>query len=233
MSWFTNFLNSSIGNKILLSFTGLFLSFFLIVHLAGNLQLLIDDGGEAFNSYSEVMGSNLLIKGVAIGLYIALIAHAVKGILIYLKNRRARGGINYAVKARSNSTWASRNMAFLGSLVFIFIAIHMAQFWFKFKFGYMEHHPDLTHYDVVITGFKQAWIVIFYVVAQIALGWHLLHGFQSAFQTIGVRKGKYTKLIQNAGVIFSILVPLAFAIIPVLVFMDIYPLSEFKVIPGQ
>ena len=97
----------------------------------------------------------------------------------------------------------------------------------------MSDHPDLTHYDVVVTGFKQQWIVAFYVLAQIPLAYHLLHGFQSAFQTLGVRKGKYTKLIQNIGVAFSILVPLAFAVIPVLVYLDIYPLSVFTVIPGQ
>jgi succinate dehydrogenase / fumarate reductase cytochrome b subunit len=233
MSWFSNFSNSSIGNKVLISLTGLFLSLFLVVHLAGNLQLLVDDGGVAFNSYSDVMSSNLLIKVVALALYAAIIAHAVKGILIYVKNRRARGNIKYAVKSSSKSSWASRNMALLGSLLFIFIAIHMGHFWFKFKFGYMENHPDLTHYDVVVTGFKQSWIVAFYVLAQIALGYHLLHGFQSAFQTLGIRKGKYTKLIQNIGVVFSIIVPLAFAVIPVLVYLDIYPLGAFTVIPGQ
>ncbi len=233
MSWFNNFLNSSIGNKVLVSFTGLFLSLFLVVHLAGNLQLLINDGGHSFNAYSDVMGSNLLIKFVAYGLYIAIIVHAYKGIMISIKNRRARGNVRYAVKSKTKTPWASRNMAFLGSVIFIFIAIHMAHFWFKFKFGYMENHPDLTHYDVVVTGFKQNWIVIFYVVAQLALAWHLLHGFQSAFHTLGLRNGKYTKIITNAGIVFSILIPLAFAIIPILVYMDIYPLGQFTVIPGQ
>ncbi len=228
MSWFNNFLASSIGNKILVSLTGLFLSLFLVVHLAGNLQLLIDDEGEAFNSYSEVMSSNLLIKAIAIGLYAAIIVHAYKGLAIYFKNRRARGSMKYAVKSGSGTSWASRNMAFLGSLILIFIAIHMAQFWFKFKFGHVA-----DHYEVVITAFEQPWIVIFYVIAQVALGWHLIHGFQSAFQTVGWRKGKYTSLIKNIGVVFSILIPLAFAVIPVLVYMDVYPLGEFKVIPGQ
>ncbi len=228
MSWFNNFLTSSIGNKVLVGFTGLFLSLFLIVHLAGNLQLLIADEGEAFNSYSEVMSSNLLIKIIALGLYVAIIVHAYKGLAIYFKNKRARGNIKYAVKSGSGTSWASRNMAFLGTLILVFIAIHMAQFWFRFKFGHVA-----DHYEVVITAFQQPWIVIFYVLAQIALGWHLIHGFQSAFQTAGWRKGKYTKVIQNIGMAFSILIPLAFAIIPVLVFMDIYPLGEFRVIPGQ
>ena len=122
MSWLTKFFSSSIGNKFLMSFTGLFLSLFLVVHLAGNLQLLIDDGGENFNAYSVVMESNLLIKVIAYGLYLAIIAHTIKGIAIYVKNRQARGNVRYAVKSTRGTTWASRNMVWLGSLVFIFIA---------------------------------------------------------------------------------------------------------------
>lgn len=232
MSWFNNFLTSSIGNKVLVSFTGLFLCLFLIVHLAGNLQLLIDDGGASFNAYSDVMSSNLLIKIIAIALYIAILAHAYKGIAIYLKNRRARGNIKYAVKSGSGTSWASRNMAFLGTLVFIFIAIHMAQFWYKFKFGYVEAN-NVTHYEVVNAAFQVPWIVGFYVLAQVALGWHLIHGFQSAFQTLGLRKGKYTRFIVNTGVVFSIFIPLAFALIPIFMYFGFLPLGEFTVIPGQ
>lgn len=230
MSWLTKFFTSSIGNKVLMSFTGLFLCLFLIVHLAGNLQLLIDDGGESFNAYVLVMESNLLIKVIAYALYLAIIAHTIKGILIYIQNRKARGNVRYAVKSGRGSTWASRNMVWLGSLVFVFIAIHMAQFWYKFKFTHLE---ESAFYNVVDLGFEQAWIVIFYVLGQIVLAWHLVHGFQSAFQTIGWRHGKYTKVIQNIGYGFAILVPLLFAIIPILMFYDIHPLPEFKVIPGQ
>lgn len=230
MSWFSNFLTSSIGNKVLMSFTGLFLSLFLVVHLAGNLQLLIDDGGESFNAYVLVMESNLLIKVIAYGLYIAIIVHTIKGIAIYLKNRQARGNVRYAVKSTRGTTWASRSMVWLGSIIFVFIAIHMSNFWYKFKFTHLE---DTEFYNVVDVGFQQGWIVIFYVLGQVVLAWHLVHGFQSAFQTIGWRHGKYTKLIQNIGVGFAVLVPLLFAIIPVLMFYDIHPLPEFKVIPGQ
>ena len=233
MSSFTKVLNSSIGNKLLMSLTGLFLCLFLVVHLAGNLMLLIEDDGVRgvnFNGYAEIMESNLLIKLVAYGLYAAILLHAYKGLMITIANRKARGGARYAVKATKGSTWTSRNMMILGSFLFIFIGIHMAQFWYKFKF---DHDPNVTYFEIVQAGFSQLWIVIFYVLAQAALAYHLLHGFQSAFQTLGLRKGKYTAVIQGIGVGFSILVPLLFAIIPILMYMDIYPLSGFKVIPGQ
>ncbi|MCI5082805.1 MAG: succinate dehydrogenase cytochrome b subunit [Saprospiraceae bacterium] len=230
MSWLTKVLTSSIGNKLLMSFTGLFLSLFLVVHLAGNLQLLIDDQGHNFNEYAEVMESNLLIKTVAYLLYFSILLHAYKGIAIWAKNRKARGNKRYAVKASGGSTWTSRNMALLGSILFIFIGIHMSQFWYQFKF---DHDPNLTYFEIVQLGFQEWWIVAFYVAAQAALAYHLLHGFQSAFQTLGLRIGKYESVIRGIGVVFSIAIPLLFAIIPVFMFMDFYPLSEFKVIPGQ
>lgn len=230
MSWLTKFFSSSIGNKFLMSLTGLFLCLFLVVHLAGNLQLLINDGGESFNAYVKVMESNLLIKVIAYGLYLAILAHTYKGVVIYLQNRKARGSVRYAVKSTRDTTWASRNMIWLGSLLFVFIAIHMSQFWYRFKFTHLE---ETEFYTVVDLGFQQAWIVIFYVLGQVVLAWHLVHGFQSAFQTIGWRNGKYTKLLQNLGLGFAILIPFLFAIIPVLMFYDIHPFPEFKVIPGQ
>lgn len=234
MNWLSKFLTSSIGNKVLISATGLFLTLFLFVHLLGNLTLLIDDEGRRFNAYSDIMSTNLLITVIAYALYASILLHAIKGIAIYNKNRKARGNIKYAVNAKVGASWASRNMAFLGSLVFIFIAMHMAHFWFKFKFGWIDaNHDDWTHFDVVNRGFKQAWIVGLYVVAMIPLAWHLIHGFQSAFQTLGLRQGKYTGIIQSFGWGFSVIVPLCFAIIPILVYFGIYPLPDFAVIPGQ
>lgn len=213
-----------------MSFSGLFLTLFLVVHLLGNLQLLIPDGGEAFNAYVHVMESNIAIKVIAIGLYLTIIFHTIKGFALWSANRKARGKERYAVKKSSGSSFASRNMIWLGSILFIFIAIHMSQFWYLYKFGHLEEDE---FFKVVQEGFKQPWIVIFYVLAQIALGWHLIHGFQSAFQTLGFNQGKYTKLIQNIGVGFSVAVPLLFAVIPILMYLDIYPMFDFRVFPGQ
>lgn len=232
MSGFNKFLHSSIGNKFLVAITGLFLILFLVVHLLGNLLLLIHEHqGEQFNAYSEIMGTNVLIKVIAWILYISILAHTYKGISIWWKNRKARGNMKYAVKSSSDSSWASRNMALLGTLIFFFIAIHMGQFWYWFKFTDMAE--QMTHFEIVQTTFQQPWVVIVYVLGCIALAWHLTHGFQSAFQTLGLRRGKYSQIIRGLGMAFSIVIPLLFALIPILMHLDIYPLPEFKVIPGQ
>ncbi len=230
MNKFSQFLHSSLGNKLLMSFTGLFLILFLVVHLIGNLQLLIDDQGVAFNAYSEIMEKNLLIKVIAYALYFAILLHTYKGIDITIRNRKARGAQRYAVKAKSDTTWSSRNMALLGSLLFVFIGIHMSDFWYKFKFG---SHGDVDFYAMVDLSFSQLWIVIFYVASQLVLAFHLAHGFQSAFQTLGLRDGNYTTVIKNIGTGFAILLPLLFAIIPVLMYLDIHPMPDFRVFPGQ
>jgi succinate dehydrogenase / fumarate reductase cytochrome b subunit len=244
---------SSIGRKLIMALTGLFLCLFLVVHLIGNLQLFKADGGYAFNHYAWFMTSNPLIKTVSWGLYAMIILHAVKGIYLAMNNRKARQS-RYEVSAGSaGSSWSSRNMAILGSIIFIFIGIHMGDFWREYKFGdeitwrsytqdyntqevtWTEYTPvegqkiyakdiegghmlvakDL--YSEVYEAFRQPWIVWIYVLSMLALAFHLLHGFQSAFQTLGVNHPSYSPIIQFIGRAFAILVPLGFAAIPLYV----------------
>lgn len=220
MKWLTNFLTSSIGQKLIMSLTGLFLVIFLVVHLAGNLQLMSDDGGVAFNQYAYFMTSNPFIKFTSYGLYFFILLHAVQGILIALKNRAAKGS-KYAVASTATTTLPSRHMALLGTLIFAFLLIHMGDFWLKMKMGSLATVPydgydapinDL--YGRVSLAFKNPLIVAAYVIGQIVLAMHLWHGFQSAFQTLGLNHKKYTPAIHALGKIFSIVVPLGFAIIP-------------------
>lgn len=254
MSWLTKTLTSSIGKKVLMSLTGLFLCTFLIVHLIGNFQLFKSDGGYAFNTYAVFMTSNPLIKTVSYVLYFLILFHAVWGIYLEFQNRKARPS-RYAV-VKSSAPWASRNMATLGLVLFVYIAVHMANFWYEYKFGHVpykqyvenmltnevENQQELTAedskmikakkveviqgvqkivvvkdlYKEVAAGFKNPLISIFYVIAMIALGLHLTHGFQSAFQTLGINHPKYAGFIKNTGIlIFGILIPLAFAAMPI------------------
>jgi len=111
MGWLLRFLNSSIGQKITMSLTGLFLMLFLVVHLAGNLQLLHDDGGEAFNAYSYFMTHNPLIKVISYANYFFILYHAYRGISLWLQNRAARGKTKYAAQYTRQREIASRNMA--------------------------------------------------------------------------------------------------------------------------
>lgn len=227
MNWFSKFITSSIGQKIVMSLTGLFLITFLIAHLVGNLQLLKPDGGLAFNEYAYFMTTNPLVKTVSYGLYFFILLHAIQGLMLWAKNRKARGNAKYAVsKAKTASThapsFAGNNMALLGTIILIFLGIHMGDFWFAMKFGHVDYMPGTEIKDLyskVVVSFKQWWIVAIYVVSMIALVFHLMHGFWSAFQTLGLTHKKYAGLIKTIGLIISILIPLGFAILPIWMFL--------------
>ena len=224
MGWFIQFFTSSIGRKIIMSLTGLFLILFLVVHLAGNLQLLFNDGGEAFNSYAYQMTNNPLIQMISIGNYVFILLHTVQGILLWAKNRKAKG-VRASVKTNANASMASKNMALLGTLILAFLLIHVGDFWWKMKRKTlsMVESESLGHevfdlYERVQAAYSNELVVVIYLVGLAVLSFHLSHGFQSAFQTLGLNHKKYTPTINTVGKIISILVPLGFAIIPIKIY---------------
>ena len=226
-SWFGKFLTSSIGRKVVMSLTGLFLIVFLVVHLLGNLQLILaQDGGQTFNEYAYFMTHNPVIKFTSYGLYAFILIHAVQGLLLAYYNRQARGDVRYAVKvnrtagASKSSLW----MGSLGTVILIFIIIHMAQFWLQMKLGNTEMvtydgEPVKDLYTLVAAVYENPLFVIFYVVAMVFIAFHLWHGFQSAWQTLGLNHRKYTPLIKAVGYAYSVLIPLGFAAIPIIMFL--------------
>ena len=227
MGWIKDFLTSSIGKKLVMSLTGLFLILFLLVHLLGNLQLLASDGGESFNIYAHFMSSNPLIKIISLGLYAGILLHVIQGFMIAISNRQAKGS-NYAVSTYVNGSWMSKNMALLGTLVLFFLCVHMGDFWVKVRFLDVldkVSYPGIDYevedlYARVNIAFQNVWIVVIYMVGLIALGLHLLHGFQSAFTTLGLQHKKYTPFIKGLGFAFSILVPIAYAMIPLYMYFS-------------
>ena len=227
MSWFSMFLTSSVGRKLVMSLTGLFLISFLAIHLIGNLQLLIDDGGKKFNIYAKFMTTNPLIKTTSYLLYASILVHAFQGWLLWRKNSNARS-TKYAVQVTrtvNTSSFASRNMGWLGTVIFVFILIHLYQFWLQMKLGNL---PIATYdgeevknlYAIVSEAYSNPVYVVFYVVSMVFIGYHLLHGFQSAFQTLGLNHNKYSPLIRTVGRVFAIVVPLAFAVIPIFMYLQ-------------
>jgi succinate dehydrogenase / fumarate reductase cytochrome b subunit len=139
--------NSSIGKKVLMALTGLFLSVFLVVHVSGNFQLFKSDSGLAFNQYTVFMTTNPLIKTISYLLYATILFHAIKGILLVFENKKSRP-VKYAVyKGDANSKWASRNMGLLGTVILFFIVIHLSDFWYAYKFG----HVPYTLYKTELT----------------------------------------------------------------------------------
>ena len=263
-------LKSSLAKKYWMALTGLFLCLFLAGHLAGNLQLIFSDALH-FNQYALFMTSNPAVKLLSYLTYISIIFHAIDGIMLAIQNKKARP-IAYAMNnPQSNSSMASRNMAVLGTVILVFIATHMMNFWAKMHFdekmplqkttievqpgmkqdfylttdgGYVpvadqtyviknrteiydananvkvkEAYKDL--HKITFDFFRDPQyglaFTIFYVLAMIVLAFHLMHGFQSAFQSLGANNPKYTPSIKFFGLGFAIIVPTLFAIIPLFI----------------
>lgn len=214
-----------------MALTGLFLILFLVVHLIGNLQLLKDDGGVAFNVYADFMAHNPLIQLVSKGNFFFIFLHAVMGIGLWLRNRAARGNERYAVqvtRATNTNAGFAKNMWFLGIILLVFIIVHLVQFWGVAKFGTVgqdiqsvdiEGKTIKNLYALVEASFTNIGFVVFYVFCMLVVGLHLWHGFQSAFQTMGWNHPKYTPIIQFLGKAYSVVVPLLFAIIPIYFFL--------------
>lgn len=254
MGNFSKTFSSSLGKKLIMSLTGLFLCLFLVVHLIGNLQLFKDDGGKAFNEYSYFMTHFLPIKIISYLLYLSIIVHAVYALIVTISNRKARP-VGYAVySGSSNSPWTSRNMGILGTVLLVFIIVHMGNFWYKYHWGglpYIQYEMSLSNpenvtakelpisgtplvhaeyvdvqkgtevvvaknlYKVVQFSFSEWWYVALYVVSMAALSFHLIHGFRSAFQTLGWDHNRYVPLIRFLGVwIFGVIIPIGFAAMP-------------------
>jgi succinate dehydrogenase / fumarate reductase cytochrome b subunit len=222
MSWITQTLTSTIGRKLVMSLTGLFLVSFLFVHLSGNLLIFRGDNGEAFNVYSHFMSTAGIIRVLEIMLLLGILIHVYTSIVLTRRNAAARPQ-NYAYSNPSaNSSWFSRNMGISGSIVLIFLITHIQNFWYRYKFDddvptQMVEGVELKDmYWIVKTVFQQDWwISILYVLAMVLLAFHLNHGFQSAFQTLGIRHKKYTPLIEKVGLFISIVVPAGFAAFPI------------------
>lgn len=228
MNWLRSFLTSSLGQKVVMSLTGIFLLLFLCVHLIGNLQLLAHDDGKSFNLYTYFMTHNPLIKTVSYLLYTGILIHSIQGIALWLSNRKAAGGMKrYAVHSTSTSNFAARNMAWLGILIFIFLFLHLKDFWYVMKFTDQlamitydgQDHAVKNLYSQVAIEFKEVWVIVIYTIGMIVLAFHLWHGFSSAFQTMGLNHPKYTPLIKAIGKAYSIIVPVGFAVIPIIFYL--------------
>jgi succinate dehydrogenase / fumarate reductase, cytochrome b subunit len=222
MKWLIDLFSSSLGRKVVMALTGLFIILFLTVHLIGNLQLLKNDGGEAFNVYAYFMTHNPLIKTISYVNYAFFIFHIVWAIMLTRKNRSARGVEGYAI-TNTSTIWSARNMGILGTVILVFLVIHMRQFWGEMHFGTVPFKTYGTQevkdlYTICADAFKNWWYVALYSISMVAIAFHLWHGFASAFQTLGINHSKYNPVINFVGKVFSILVPALFALIPIVMF---------------
>lgn len=219
----SNLLTSSIGKKVIMSLSGLFLISFLCVHLALNLLLILDNSGELFNMGAHFMATNPIIKIVEPVLAVGFIIHIIWASMLTLQNMKARP-VGYAKTVQSgNCTWASRNMFILGGLVMIFLAVHLYNFWWKIKFAgdpllanVVIDGTEMENTYALVAGLFNASVIycILYILGGIFLGLHLTHGFWSAFQSIGFSNLIWQKRLEFLAKIVAVVIAAGFSIIP-------------------
>jgi len=221
MTWKQVF-TSSIGQKITMALTGIFLILFLVVHAGVNALVWANDGGEMFNRAANFLGANVIPRILEVGLFLFFILHIVQGYVLEAENRTRRS-IGYAIDyGNRGSRWYSRSMGLLGTLILLFLIIHLVDFWIPSRFGTMpeatinegtKHVHNL--FVLMQVRFQELWVVIIYVLGCISLAYHLLHGFYSAFKTIGVYNKRYLILVRWTGYAFAIIVSFVFAMMPI------------------
>jgi len=231
MNW-SHLFTSTIGKKVVMAVTGLSLISFLIVHVTVNacmwaVVFVPGDNGEVFNKAAHWLGQTLVPRVLEIGLFVFFIIHIVQGYVLEAQNRSKRK-VGYHVKMGSEgSRWYRKSMGLLGTIIFLFLVIHIADFWIPSRFGGLSEvtyadEPGKTYHELygkMVVVFQNPWIVVLYVIGCISLAWHLIHGFQSGFRTLGVSNKKWLALLNGTGWIFSIIVCLLFAMMPISMYL--------------
>jgi len=215
----SGFLSSSIGKKFLMSISGLFLIVFLAVHLTLNLFLIFDDSGELFNIAANFMATNAIMHVMEPILALGFIVHIVYALIVQFENWSKRPVKYTQMDQKDTSKWTSRNMIYLGLFVLIFLGLHLANFFWKIKFGGVgtteiggiEMHNT---YKLVSDQFQSLAYDIFYVLGAIFLALHLNHAFWSGLQTIGWSNTLWRKRLEIIGSIYAIIIGVGFSIIP-------------------
>lgn len=209
MNWLTAALGSSLGKKLMMAVTGLAFVGFLAAHLAGNLTLYA--GGAAFNAYAVKLHSlGPLLKVFESGLFLFALVHIITGLWLFVLNFKARP-VRYAVdRSAGGRTLSSQTMPYTGLLILAFVVFHLSNFTFSDKQG-------TTIFEIVRSAFASPVYVLVYVAAMVVVGFHVRHGFWSAFQTIGANHPKYMPVIGAASVAAGLIVGFGFGLLPVVV----------------
>ena len=213
---------SSIGKKLLMSLAGIFLITFLLVHMGINLLVIIFDDPMVYNRAAHFMSSNILIKIFEIVLFGGLLLHVIFALILQVQNWFARPR-RYNKANYSNTSFFSKFMIHTAGIILVFLIIHFIDFYFRVKFGHstMIHVDGVMYHDLateIVDKFKLLPFVIFYIAAFIFLGFHLIHGFQSAFKTLGLDHKKYTPVVQALAFIYTVVVVAGYSIIPLVIY---------------
>lgn len=224
-------LNSSIGKKVLMAASGLFLCIFLLEHLYTNILLfkpLIDptDGGKAFNEASNDMVHNILIRIVEIVLFAAIIFHVWQAIRLTIANKKARP-VGYASGAKAKTSWVSKNMGLTGSIILFFIVVHLYQFFVPYRItGEVGHDTDITLARSVSEALKNTAYAGLYLISVILIGMHVSHGLQSGFQSIGLNNKKYASVWKGISYGYAALITIGFGSFPIFFYFNIMGIAD-------
>ena len=223
-------LNSSIGKKLIMSISGLFLVLFLLFHLSMNVAAVFS--GEAYNMVCSLLGSNWYAVAATLVLAAGVVIHFVYAIILTLQNRKARGNDRYAINARPKGVeWASQNMFVLGLIVILFMLLHFSQFWYKMMFAELIGHHEVALGSAMVSPqdgaafinyyFQgNAVITVLYLIWYVALWFHLTHGFWSAIQTIGWNNTIWMSRWECISKIVATVICGLFAIITIIFFLN-------------
>lgn len=213
---------NTLSRKIVMAGTGLFLCFFLLIHFLGNTQLFLESehAQQSFNAYSHFLTGNPLVKAVSYVLYLSILGHAIYALIITSKNQKAGGTYKRDNRGRA-SKWYSRNMGVLGVIILIFLVLHFQNFWYVYKFGTigLDANGNKDLYTVVVTAFQELWLVVVYVIAMIALAYHLIHGITSGVRTLGLFHPKYVRWINIVGIAYAVILCVGFALMPIYIYI--------------
>jgi succinate dehydrogenase / fumarate reductase, cytochrome b subunit len=212
--------SSSVGKKFRMALSGLFLISFLIVHASVNALIFYNDHGKTFTLGAHFMATNPIIRTLEIVLIIGFGIHIIQGLKLWRENRKARP-IAYAY--RKNNTpdvkWYSKSMTLLGTLILLFLVIHTQNFWIPNRIHQFQTGEELPLYELMIEKFRNPVEVLIYLSGCFSLSWHLLHGFKSTFQSLGLSHKKYNPFILKMGYGFAVLIPLILAMMPVSIYL--------------
>ena len=213
MTWKQLF-TSSIGKKILMALTGFFLIIYLIVHASVNALIFINDGGQTFNEAAHFMLHNYFIRFLEIGLFAIFILHIIQGLMLWQQNKATRKIKYEQTDYPKEIKWYSRYMGWLGTFLLLFLVMHLAQFWAQTKNELYFNGPAIDLYQQMKVIFTNPVWFTLYMIGLASLLFHLLQGFQSAFQTFGINNRRWIYIIKGVGVFYSVAVCLLFASMP-------------------
>lgn len=209
-----SFTSSTIGRKVAMALSGLFLVVFLTQHFTINFISVFS--AKTFNEISHFMGNNPLVQFVLQPILIfGVVFHFTMGFVLEIQNRKSRAIQYVEFKGSANASWVSRNMIWSGAVVLSFLGLHFYDFWFpEMNYKYIEVLPldPERYYEEMTHKFHDLLRVGLYIISFIFLALHLNHGFASSFQSVGVNN-KYSSSIKKFAIAFSVIIPVGFIFI--------------------